>query len=257
MTVQTQAIQQVSTRIEPAGSPERSIYYLGGAAALLTVLTVLAEIIITFLPGGYTSAETVTEWFALLQNNPFLGLRNLGLLNIVMNALGIPLTFSLYWIHRKSNPSFATLAVILAFIGVAIFYATNRAFPMLALSAQYAAASSETQRTIFAAAGEAMLAVGQSHTPGTFLAFFFSEVAGILMAVVMLRARLFNRVAVMTGMIGFSCLLIYEVFASFVPSAQEVVLIPAMIGGLANVAWYILAAFNMFRLARMHRAGAE
>jgi hypothetical protein len=226
----------------------QNVCSLGGAAAALVVLTALAEILITYLPGGYTTAETVTDWFALLQNNPFLGLRNLGLLNIVMTALGIPLTFALFWVHRKTDPSLAGLALILAMIGTAIFYATNRAFPMLDLSNQYAAAASQAERTILEAAGQAMLAVGQSHTPGTFLAFSFSEMGGIVMAVVMLRGKLINRIAGLAGLIGYTFLLIFEIFASFIPSTHQAILVLAMVGGLANIAWYILAALRLFQL---------
>ncbi len=199
MTAQSYAIRQDTDRDQRAGSPWHNICSLGGIASLLTVLTALFEILITFLPGGYTTAETVSEWFALLQNHPFLSLRNLGLLNIVMIAFSIPILFTLYWIHRKSNPQAAALATILAFIGMAIFYATNRAFPMLALSNQYASATTEAERTMLAAAGQALLAVGQSHTPGTFLAFFFSEIAGILMAFVILRGKLFKQAAAVSG----------------------------------------------------------
>src|SRR5690242_8419679 len=104
MTAQIQAIHQITNRNEWASSRWQTICYLGGITALLTVMTALSEILITFLPGGYTTAETVTEWFALLQDHPFLGLRNLGLLNIVMIAFSIPMLFTLYWIHRKTNP---------------------------------------------------------------------------------------------------------------------------------------------------------
>lgn len=257
MSAQTLTFQQDAAQREPAGSPWRSICIMGGAAALLTVLTALIEMLITFLPGGYTSAETVTEWFALLQTSPFLGLRNLGLLNIVMTALGIPLMFSLYWVHRKSGPSLAALALILAFIGTAVFYATNRAFPMYDLSVRYAAAASEAERAMLTAAGQAMLAVGQSHTPGTFLAFFFSEVAGILMAVVVLRANVFNRAAGLAGLVGYSFLLIFEVLSSFVPSSHQAILVIAMIGGLANLTWYILAGIGLFRMSNSSAANAS
>jgi hypothetical protein len=235
----------------------QNICHLGGAAALLIVLTALAEILITFLPGGYTTAETVTDWFALLQNNPFLGLRNLGLLNIVMTAFSIPMVFALYWVHRKGNQQLAALAMILSFIGIAVFYATNRAFPMLDLSAQYAAAASQAERTMLEAAGQAMLSVGQSHTPGTFLAFFFSEIAGILMALVILRGKLFNPAAAIAGIVGYGFLLVFELLSSFVPSSQNVILIPAMIGGLSNIAWYILAAFGLFRLGQVNLGNAK
>ncbi len=250
MSAQTQIIRQDTRSGESTAPGRQLIYTLGGAAALLVVLTALAEMLITFLPGGYTSAETVTDWFALLQANPFLGLRNLGLLNIVMTAVGIPLVFSLYWVHRRVNPPFAALALIISFVGLAVFYATNRAFPMLDLSARYAAATSQAERAVLEAAGQAMLSVGQSHTPGTFLAFFFSEIAGILMGLVMLRGRLFNPAAALAGIVGYGFLLIYEVFASFIPSSHQAILVIAMIGGIANLAWYILVALRLFKLGQ-------
>jgi hypothetical protein len=257
MNAQIYAIRQDTVHSETINTRWQNICRLGGAAALLTVLTALAEILITFLPGGYTTAETVTDWFALLQNNPFLGLRNLGLLNIVMTTLSIPLVFALYWVYRKVNPQFAALAMILSFIGLAVFYATNRAFPMLDLSAQYAAATSQAERTMLEAAGQAMLSVGQSHTPGTFLAFFFSEIAGILMAVVMLRGKLLAPAAAIAGVIGHGFLLVFEVLSSFVPSSHDAILILAMIGGLSNMTWYILVALGLFRLGQTDLGGAK
>jgi hypothetical protein len=257
MTAQIHAVRRDAADSELAESRSQSICKLGGAAALLIVLTALIEILITFLPGGYTTAETVIDWFVLLQNNPFLGLRNLGLLNIVMTALGIPMIFALYTVHRKGNQSFAALAMILSFIGVAVFYATNRAFPMLDLSVQYAAATSEAQRTILAAAGQAMLSVGQSHTPGTFLAFFLSEIAGILMAVVVLRGKVIKPAAAFAGMVGYGFLLIFEILSSFVPSSHNAILILAMMGGLSNMAWYILVARGLFQLGQANHSGVK
>jgi hypothetical protein len=252
MTAKTRTVNQGTIQSEATGSRWSSICILGGTAALLVVCTALVEILITFLPGGYTTAETVTDWFALLQNHPFLGLRNLGLLNIVMVAFGIPLVFALYWVHRKTAPSLAALALILSLIGTAVFYATNRAFPMLDLSAQYAAATSAAERTMIEAAGQALLAVGQSHTPGTFLAFFFSEIAGIFMALVVLRGKLFNKATAFAGLVGYSFLMIFEVCSSFVPSTHDAILILAMVGGLSNIAWYILAIFRFFQLSKVN-----
>ncbi|HEX6271263.1 MAG TPA: DUF4386 family protein [Anaerolineales bacterium] len=227
----------------------RSLYKIGGAAALLVVLTALFEIIITFLPGGYASAETVNDWFALFQNNWFLGLRNLGLLNIIMTALGIPMFFALYAAHRNVYQQYAALAMIISFIGVAVFYATNRAFPMLDLSNQYASATTDAQRAVLSAAGQAMLSIGESHTPGTFIGFFLSEIAGILISFVMLRSKVFSKLNAYFGILGFSLLLIFEVCSSFVPTLSNVVLIFAMSGGLLSMAWYILIARRLFQLA--------
>lgn len=227
-----------------------TLYKLGGAAALLIVLTALLEIILTFLPGGYASADTVSDWFTLFQNNWFLGLRNLGLLNIVMTMLGIPMFFALYTVHQKVEQPFATLALIISLLGVAVFYATNRALPMLGLSHHYAVATTDAQRALFSAAGQAMLSVGESHTPGTFIGFFLSEVAGILMSIVMLRSKIFNTPNAYCGILGFGLLLVFEVCSSFVPAFSDVVLLFAMGGGLSSMAWYILIAQRLFQLGR-------
>lgn len=246
MTAITSTVQ---LKEENQTSDEACLYKLGAVSALLVLCTAVLEIVITFLPGGYASADTMIDWFNLLHNNWFLGLRNLGLLNIVMTALEIPMFFVLYRIHRSHNPVLSTLALIISFIGAAVFYATNRAFPMWDLSIQYAAATTAIQRTVLEAAGQAMLAVGQSHTPGTFIGFFFLEIAGIMISVVMLRCRIFSRLNGYAGMLGFGMLLFYEVCQSFVPALSGVALIFALIGGLLNLLWYALIAHRLFKMA--------
>jgi hypothetical protein len=230
----------------------KSLYKVGGAAALMAVLVGLSEIIITFLPGGGVSSGIVTvpDWFTLFQNNWFLGLRNLGLLNIFLTALAIPIFFALYAAHRRVNQVYAALAMIMAFIGVAVFFATNRAFPMLELSRQYATATTDGQRSMLVAAGQAMLCVGQSHTPGTFIGFFLTEVAGIVISIVMLRSQVFSKASAYAGILGFGLLLIFEVCSSFVP-ALDVAIIFAIGGGLLSMAWYILIARRLFQLGQI------
>jgi len=229
------------------------IYKVGGVAAITAVLVGLAEIIITFLPGGNTTQETVIDWFMLFQTNGFMGLRDLGLLNMLLNALAILTYFALYTAHRQDrHQPYATLAMIIAFLGIGIFYATNRAFPMLALSQQYAVATTDAQRTILEAAGQSMLSVGQSHTPGTFLSFFFTEVAGVAISMVMLRSRIFSKVNAYAGILGFGMLLVFEFFSSFVSGLSAATMILAMFAGLFSMVWYILMAARFFQLGRNH-----
>jgi len=229
----------------------KTIYRIGGIAALLTVVVAFGEMIITFLPGGNESVETVFDWFAQLQGNWFMGLRNLGLLNILMFTLGIPMYFALYTAHRKGNKAFGALAMIISFTGVAVFLATNRAFSMLELSGQYAQATTEAQRSLFAAAGQAMLSVGRSHSPGTFIGFFLGELAGVLMSVVMLRGKIFNKATALIGIIGFTLLSIFEVCTSFIPALSKLALILAIAGGLLNIIWLILLGRRLLQLVHM------
>ena len=60
MTAHVPTFDRETVQKELPHSQWRAICTLGGVAALLTVMTALAEILITFLPGGYTTAETVT-----------------------------------------------------------------------------------------------------------------------------------------------------------------------------------------------------
>jgi hypothetical protein len=227
------------------------IYRIGGVAAIGAVLVGIAEIIITFIPGGNTTQVTVIDWFRLYQANWFMGLRDMGLLNMFLDALAILTYFALYAAHRqdRSQP-IALLAMVIAYFGIGVFYATNRAFPMLALSQQYAVATTDTQRAILESAGRSMLSVGQSHTPGTFLGFFFIEAAGVLISFVMLRSRIFGKFAAYAGMLGFAMLLVFEFFSSFVSGLSSASMILAMFGGILSMAWYVLIARTFFQLSR-------
>ena len=227
------------------------IYKLGGAAALGAVLIGMVEILITFLPGGNTTQVTVLDWFRLFQQNQFMGLRDLGLLNIFFNLMAILTSFALYTAHRETpyKPQ-AALVMLISFLGIGIFFATNRAFSMLALSRQYLAATTEAQRAALEAAGLSLLSVGQSHTPGTFLAFFFSELAGVLFAAVILKSKLLGQGSAYVGILGFGMLLVFEIFSSFVAGLSALALTLAMFGGLLSMAWYILLARKFFQLGQ-------
>jgi len=231
----------------------KSIYRLGAVAALLCVLAGVLEILITFLPGGERVAPellTVSMRFERYQATPLLELRNLGLVNIFLTSFGMLAFFALFAAHRQVNPGWAGLAILISAIGAAVFFATNRCFAMLALSNQYAAAADEAERVALIAAGRAMLAVGESHTPGTFLAFALTLIASLLMAGVMLRGGVFSQATGYVGLLAFSFMLIFEILSDFVPALFDAAMIVAMIGGIASMVWYILVARRLFQLAK-------
>ena len=239
------------THMENVRFKWNSIYKIGGVAALSTVLVGLIEIIITFLPGGNVTLVIVLDWFNLFHRNWFMGLRDMGLLNIFLNILSILIYLAIYAAHRESPlKPFAMVATIVSFLGIGIFFSTNRAFPMLALSNQYATATTDAQRTILEAAGQSLLSVGQSHTPGTFFGFFFAELAGVLISIVMFRSKLFSKTTAYMGMFGFGCLAIFEVFSSFVTGLSTMAMVLAIFGGLLSMAWDILTALRLFQLGK-------
>ncbi len=233
-----------------------TLYKIGGIAALISVIVMLSEIFITLLPGGGATGpdtNTVFDWFVLFQNNPLMGLRNLGLINMIATTLGIPVIFALYIAHRNVDHGYAALSVILSIVGTTIYLANNTAFPMLTLSGKYAAATTDTGRMMLAAAGEALLAQAESHTPGTFVGFFYAEISSILISIVMLRNQIFSKLTAIAGILGFGLLFIFEVLSSFVPPLFNVAMIFAVIGGLSSITWYALISRRLIQLGNLDK----
>jgi hypothetical protein len=241
------------SRIENQNTGWLSLYRLSGMTALLAILVALTDISLTFLPAGAEPPGTMTavDWFHLFQSNWFFGLRNLGLLpNILTLILLIPLFLSLYAVHRQTDGAYAALALILSLIGTAIYLSNNAAFPMWALSAKYSAATTEAQRSLLAAAGEAILARGEDFTPGSFTGFLFAELATFVISFVMLRGGIFSKRTAYAGILGGIFLTVFTIWTTFIPVLFELAMVLAMIGGLASIVWYILTARKLFELGK-------
>lgn len=227
------------------------VYRMDAIAAILAVLVGIAEIAIQFFPGACTIPETSTEWLTLYQNNAFLGLRNMGFLNILLNLTGIFTYFALLAAHRRTQQlPFAALALIISYIGVAVFLATNRAFAMWNLSQQYQLAVTPAMQSQLEAAVQSMLAVGGSHNPGTYPAFFLQEIAGILISLVMIRSEVFGKTAGICGAVGFAALLIFESFSSFSIGLTSAIMLISMVGGILSMIWYVLIARTFFNMGQ-------
>ena len=121
---------------------------------------------------------------------------------------------------------------------------------MLALSQQYAVAANEAQRATLEATAQSMLAAGRSHTQGTFIAFFLSELAGVLISVIMLRSKVFSQATGYAGILGFGMLLVFDFLSAFVTGLGTATMILAMFGGIFSLAWYIMIARRLFQFAK-------
>jgi Domain of unknown function (DUF4386) len=131
-----------------------------------------------------------------------------------------------------------------------VYTANNKALPMLALSDRYVAASTDAERARLAATGQAMLAQGEDFTPGSFMGFFLTEGAGIVMGITMLRSRIFGRLIAWAGIAGSSLLLVFTAWVTFVPAAFRRAMVLAMGGGILSMAWNVLTARRLFQLSR-------
>ena len=231
----------------------KSLYKISAIAVFATVLIMTAEIILTMLPDGSratTGTLTIAGWFELFERNWFMAMRNLGLINLIATTLTIPVFFSLFGLHRKENVVYAGFAFIVFLASYAIFVADNAALPMLALSIKYSSMDSESQKIVLLAAGEALIVRGGSHTPGSFPGFFLSEMASIIMCIVMLKGKTFKKITSKIGLIAFVFLFIFEVVSSFMPSLFEAAMVFAAIGGILAIYWYVMLGKGLLMLSK-------
>lgn len=247
------------TNAEASDSDWKSLYRVGGVAAMIAGIffrrNIAAEI---GLFSEYNPPVTVSNWFALLQSNRLLGLSYLNIFDIVNYTLVGLMILALYVVLRRVNKSYMAIATTLGFIGIAVYFASNTAFSMFSLSDQYASATTDAQRTMLLAAGEALLAINRFSSPGAhpgtggYMSLLLIAVAGMITSVVMLRSDVFNRATAYVGILASAFDLAYCITFAFVPAVDSELLavcfIPA--AGLLLTIWHIMVGWRLYKLGK-------
>jgi hypothetical protein len=234
-----------ATELDATSPVLRSFYKAGGVTVLITVLVPFAEMAIYYLTGVAQASQrtvTVTDWFTLYQDNWFLGLRNLGLLNLIGASLLTPTFLAMYFALRRRNEPWAALGTVLYFMGMAVYLASNRSFAMLSLSGQYASAATDAQRSMLAAAGQTMLVEGLNR-----MGIFLIDSAGLVISAVMLRSEGFSKAAY-AGVLGNGLMIVFEIILAFVPAWRSAGLGIAVCGGLSIMTWYLMVGRRLLQL---------
>ena len=215
----------------------KSLYRVGGAAALISAVFIPIQIMVFI---AWPPPSTVIGWFTLFQTNRLVGLLDLDLLLVADNLLLVPIFLALYVVLRRGSESVMAIAMALGFVGIVLFIASNPAFEMLSLSNQYAAAATDAQRSTFLTAGQAVLASWQGSAFQA--AYFVGSVAGIVIGAVMLRSGIFGKAAAYMGILGNAVGLgLYVPVIGVYISVFSVVFLEV---------WYILIARRLLQLAR-------
>jgi len=143
------------------------------------------------------------------------------------------------------------IATTSGLVGITVYFASNQAFAMLALSERYAAAASDAQRSIFLAAGEALLAVNNPDSiyqgTGIYVSYFLVLLGGLIISLVMLRSELFSKATAVTGILANGIGLCYFITLAFAPAIYW---IPHPISAPFRVVWYFLIALRLFKLGK-------
>ncbi|MGB7094986.1 MAG: hypothetical protein WBD62_10105, partial [Anaerolineales bacterium] len=103
----------------------KSLIRVGGVAALIAGVlfrrNIAAEI---GLFSEHKPPVTVSAWFGLLQSNRLLGLTYLNIFDIVNYALVGLMFLALYAVLKRTNKSYMAIATALAFLGIAVYFAS-------------------------------------------------------------------------------------------------------------------------------------
>ncbi|MFL7893832.1 MAG: hypothetical protein ACK2UE_03640 [Anaerolineales bacterium] len=234
-----------------------SLFRVSGAAALLCALMYVITLVV-YVPANLASPppDAILEWFQVFQDNQVTGLFYLGLGDIVIMILWVPMSLGLYSVLKGTNRTWSLIATAVTLVGVAVYLATNTAFSMLALSQEYAVASTETEKTILLAAGQSMLAVTRG-TGSLYTGMQLVWLAGLILSIIMLGSTAFRKASGWVGILGFGLLLVGIIGGANYTSSGEYSAIQGIIvalqyigGGLLTLAWYILVGIRLWKLGK-------
>lgn len=241
------------TNAETTDSAWKSLYSVGGTAALIAAVifrrNLGAEI---SLFSKHVPPGTVIDWFTLIQNNRLLGLSYLNLFDIADYVLVGLMFLALNIALRRTNRSYMAIATTLGPGGIALAFASNTALSMLSLSNQYAAATTDAQRAMFLAAGQAMLTTNGTiyQSTGIYMSFLLMAIAGLIVSIVILRSSIFSRVTAYVGILASAFDLTYCITLAFIPAidADLIALWTQPAAGLLLMVWHILIGLRLLRL---------
>jgi len=231
-------------RDQTTGSRWKTLYKVGGAAALIAVVFFRRNIGAEITLFGITAPSSADGWFTLLQHNLWLGLGLLDFFDIVNYALVGLILLALYGALRQVDTSSMVIATASGLVGIAVYFASNQTFSMLALSNQYASSTSETYKATLLAAGEALLATYHEST-GIYMGLFLVLLAGLIISIVMLRSNVFSKATAYMGILANVFGLGYFVALIFAPT---ITFLPPTISAPFRLIWYVLIARRFFQL---------
>jgi len=213
------------------------LYKVAGIAALITAVLIVAQMIVFIL---WPPPNTAIDYFSLFQDNALLGFLALDLLYVIDNVLLIPILLALYVALRKTNESFMVIGAALGFVGIAALFASNPAANMHFLSGQYAAAATDAQRSLFLAAGEAMLSVNSG--TAYHVSLILGSVALVIIPIVMLQGKIFSKATAYMGILANVLALGF-----YLPKIGIYILLFSVV---FLWIWYILITRRLFQLGQ-------
>lgn len=211
------------------------LYKLGGISAVLTVILIPISIIAFFIWPIFPP-----NIFDIIQESKLAGIMSLDFMYFAGSILSIPFMLALYISLRRANPSYALIALVLGLIGITLIFAARPIFEMLSLSDQYAAATTEAEKSQLLAAGTALMPVFRG--TAYYMHYILGTISLLIFAFLMLENEGYTKESAYFG-IGSNLL----AFALFIPGIGVYLSILSVLG---LAVWDILVARSLFKLAK-------
>lgn len=223
----------------------RSLYTIGGISALLQITSILALAVVMATLGP--KPESALEYFNVYQESKMAGVLRGDFLLLILIGLYLGTFPALYAALRCINPIYTALATIFTVLTVSGTFAAESTFSLLRLSEQFAAAGTDAERSIFLAAGEAVIASDMWNSSGAYMGGILLQGSGVMISLIMLKSKDFSKVTAFAGLLGNALDLVQHVLHPFAPSVKTFF---APIMGIFYFVWYPMLARDFFRLAR-------
>jgi len=229
----------------------KPLYRAGAIAAILAALLFRRNIgaEVSLFTGIEAIPNTVADWYALLQVNPFVGLSLLAVFDLtnylLVGVIFLALGAALWQVNRSA----VAIALANGLLGVTLNLASNISLTMFSLSQRYAAATSAAQKADLLAAGQAVLAGNDplAAIPGTggLVSLLLVALAGLLFSLVLLPS---HRTTAILGLLASGCDLAYCLVFPLTPIAPVYLLLAA--AGLFWMLWHLLVGRILWKYAK-------
>jgi hypothetical protein len=224
------------------------LYRLGGVAAWIVAFLTVAEIAAFVL---FPPPSTVRDWFGLFQSSPIIGIVDFWGLEVPLYAMFALVFLALFAALKEVDKGVVAIALALALLGIAVFFATNNPFSMLTLSRQFSNATTEASRSTLLAAGEALLANTNQRAVGGFnIGLFLISVAGMIVSWAMRNSRSFRRPTAYLGIAAFA-LSLADYVRQALTSSVAIALLVILPGALLLVLWLVLVGRRLWQLGQI------
>ncbi len=241
-----ESIQNQNTASVAAEPNNKSLYTLGGVAAILQLIVILVYSVLLGVLGP--KPVSAAEYFSIYQSSKVQAFLRGDFLLLVLIGLYLGTFPALYAALRRLSPVYAALATLFTLLAVAGTFATESSFSLLHLGEQYVNATSEAMRTQFLAAGEAVIASDMWNSSAAYMGGILLQGSGVMISVIMLRSKDFSKVTAYSGLLGNGFDLMQHILHPFLPSVSTFLSFLMVF----YLIWYPMLARDLLRLGRVN-----